>query len=119
MKILATAGLAAALLAGVAIADHHKADEAAKADLEATMYTMKYTADDNGVIPIPAGAEIVVLPEYRGTGADGKPVVDKRPTLVVKDAKTGMWPVIIKMSPETAKQLHADLEKVLNADAAE
>ena len=83
------------------------------------MYTGKYTADANGMIPIPAGAEIVVMPEYRGMGADGKPVVDKRPTLVIRDAKTGIWPVIVKMSPETAKQLHGDLETVLKADAVE
>ena len=48
---------------------------------------------------------LTVMPQYRGDGEDGQPILDIRPTLVLKDTRSGQWPVMVKMDVGVAQGL--------------
>lgn len=97
-------GLAAAIDAAVA----GRPDDGAPA-LEAGLFLIGHPG--RTTFAIREGLTVRVQPEYRGVGADGRPVTDPRPVLIVDDTRAGQWPVMVKMNVAAARALAASLRK--------
>ena len=86
-------------------------DEPAAPAIEAALYTRPYKVGDDGVLDLPAGVVVRVMPRYRGMTEEGKPLVDERVTMILMDEKEHFWPVIVKMTNAAAKALAEDAGK--------
>lgn len=82
-----------------------EADIDAHTGTDVIVATMPYVLDESKRVQFPAGLRVQVLPEYRGTDEQGRPVTDSRITLVVSDAANSFWPVIVKLATADARTL--------------
>jgi beta-lactamase regulating signal transducer with metallopeptidase domain len=68
---------------------------------------------------LPKETTLEVLPEYRGSGANGKEYLDKRITIVAQDRANQFWGMIASLETEDVRLLKAELEKAIPARKAE
>ena len=66
----------------------------------------------NGLVHLPEGVVLQIMPRYVGQGETGR-IVDERPTLVVVDRDQAFWPLIVRMDPQTARQLRDGLRQAM------
>lgn len=83
------------------------------AGTDASVYTAAYETRESGTLVLPADLELRVLPMYRGQGADGSPIVDKRVTLVVNDPAQRFWSTIVWLDAPAAKDLRMQLVRTM------
>ena len=81
-----------------------------KATMDAGAYLRPYGLED-GKLSLAGQLEIMIMPEYKGRGAGGKRIVDKRVTFVLLDSGVGQWPIMAKMNVAMSKALLAELRK--------
>lgn len=93
-----------------AIATRRADDDGGAAAIEAEIFLGRYPAGPRHVLR--QGLTARVDSEYRGQGADGEPVVDRRVLFVLVDSVHGQWPVMAKMNVAAATDL---LEKIRRA----
>jgi len=104
----AVRGIARALEGAIAV--RARDDPGGAPAVEAGLYLMRYPEGERR-IRMDDGVEVVVDDAYRGRDRDGKPVVDKRPILIVKDNRQGQWPAIVRMNVAAARALVEALRK--------
>lgn len=96
-----------AAVAGKPEAEGAEGGERGAGGVSVMLGTMKYHAKD-GRIELPPEVEWNVMPRYVGM-ADGKRIVDDRPTIILVDEPNLFWPLIIKAARPAAARLAAEL----------
>lgn len=85
--------------------------ESSPAATEAGLYLGPYGGEK--VLHLSEGLMLEVRPRYEGRGADGQPVVDDRPLLVLVDGRRGAWPLMVKMNAAAARGFAKALQALL------
>mgnify|MGYP003663103940 CR=1 FL=1 len=83
------------------------------AEIDCTLFTKPYDSDEHGAFKLPSSLKWRVMTEYIGRTEDGVQVTDDRLTLVFEDTENRFWPVIAKMSLESAEALNQEISKVI------
>jgi CubicO group peptidase (beta-lactamase class C family) len=96
----------------VAIRARRADDAGGGPECEGGIALRPYTLQD-GKLVLKRKLSLQVLPLYRGLGANNKPIVDKRATLIVVDHPGSMWPLLVKLNVAAADELRAALAKAL------
>jgi CubicO group peptidase (beta-lactamase class C family) len=83
-------------------------------DCGATLGTMVYQPDGEGVIRLSADLKWSAMKEYSGINPETRErMVDRRTTLVIMDEAKGFWPLILKLNANAAGDLAGQLEKAI------
>ena len=81
--------------------------------LDCLLGTMPYTANEHGLITLPAGIEWQVLPHYTSISDDGSIAIDNRITVVLNDSKNSFYPLVVRMNLKEAARLNEQLSSVI------
>lgn len=89
-------------------------EESAPAETEAGLYLGPYGRVKE--LHLVEGLTLEIRPRYEGRGADGQPVVDDRPLIVLIDARRGAWPLMVKLNAAAGRRLAEALRPLLAPD---